>query len=162
MTQPPDGLLEIGRMGRTHGVRGEMYLSFVSDRPERRRAGTRVFVGGSWRTIEAIRPSNDRYLVVLEGLGVREEAAKLTNEIVYGEPIDDPGALWVHDLVGARVVASDGTEFGTCVAVIDNPAHAILETDRGVLIPVPFVTSHEDGIVTVTPPDGLLHLQDNT
>lgn len=112
--------------------------------------------------IEAIRPSNDRYLVVLEGLEVREEAAKLTNEIVYGEPIDDPAALWVHDLVGARVVASDGTEFGICVSVIDNPAHAILETDRGVLIPVPFVSSHEDGVVTVTPPDGLLDLQDNT
>jgi len=162
MNEPPVGLLEIGRLGRTHGVRGEMYLSFVSDRPERRRAGSRVFVGGTWRTIEAIRSSKERYLVVFEGLGVREEAAKLTNEVVYGEPIDDPAALWVHDLIGARVVASDGTEFGTCVAVVDNPAHAILETDRGVLIPVPFVTSHKEGVVTVTPPDGLLDLQDNT
>lgn len=93
MSSPPDGLLEIGRLGRPHGVRGEIYLSLVSDRPERRRAGSRVFVAGGWRTIEAIRPSNDRFLVVLEGLGVREEAAKLTNEVVYGEPIDDPAAL---------------------------------------------------------------------
>ncbi|MEY3641751.1 MAG: ribosome maturation factor RimM [Actinomycetota bacterium] len=161
MSSPPDGLLEIGRLGRPHGVRGEIYLSLVSDRPERRRAGSRVFVAGGWRTIEAIRPSNDRFLVVLEGLGVREEAAKLTNEVVYGEPIDDPAALWVHDLVGARIISVDGTEFGTCVAVIDNPAHAILETDRGVLVPVPFVTSREDGVVTVSPPEGLLDLQDN-
>jgi hypothetical protein len=63
--------------------------------------------------------------------------------------------------VGARVISVDGTEFGTCVAVIDNPAHAILETDRGVLVPVPFVTSREDGVVTVSPPEGLLDLQDN-
>jgi 16S rRNA processing protein RimM len=158
----PDGLLEIGRLGRTHGVRGEIYLSLVSDRPERRKAGSRVFVAGAWRRIEAIRPSNDRFLVVLEGLGVREEAAKFTNEIVYGEPIDDPTALWVHDLVGSRVVGADGAEFGNCVAVIDNPAHAIIETDRGVLIPVPFVTSHDEGVVVVEPPDGLVELQDNT
>lgn len=157
----PDGLLEIGRLGRPHGVRGEIYLSLVSDRPERRQPGTRVFVGGAWRTIEAIRPSNDRFLVVLEGLAVREEAAELTNEVVYGEPIDDPAALWVHELVGARVIGTDGTEYGSCVAVLDNPAHAILETDRGVLVPVPFVTSHEDGVVVVAPPDGLLDLQDN-
>lgn len=157
----PDGLLEIGRLGRPHGVRGEIYLSFLSDRPERRSQGTRVFVAGAWRTIEAIRLSNDRYLVMLEGLGVREDAAKLTNEVVYGEPIDDPAALWVHDLVGARIVGVDGTEFGACVAVLDNPAHAILETDRGVLIPIPFVTSHDDGVVVVAPPDGLFDLQDN-
>jgi 16S rRNA processing protein RimM len=158
----PDGLLEIGRLGRPHGVRGEIYLSLVSDRPERRKAGSRVFVAGAWRTIEVIRPANDRFLVVLEGLGVREEAAKFTNEVVYGEPIDDPTALWVHDLVGSHVVGADGAEFGTCVAVIDNPAHAIIETDRGVLIPVPFVSSHEDGVVVVAPPDGLLDLQDNS
>ncbi|MEY2969450.1 MAG: ribosome maturation factor RimM [Actinomycetota bacterium] len=158
----PDGLLEIGRLGRPHGVHGEIYLSLVSDRPERRKAGSRVFVAGAWRTIEAIRPANDRFLVVLEGLGVREEAANFTNEVVYGEPIDDPTALWVHDLVGSRVVGADGAEFGTCVAVVDNPAHAIIETDRGVLIPVPFVTSHADGVVVVAPPDGLLDLQDNS
>jgi 16S rRNA processing protein RimM len=158
MSDRPDGLLEIGRLGRTHGVRGEIYLNLTSDRPERKRPGSRVFVGGSWRTITAIRPSNERYLVVLEGLDVREEAAKLTNEVVYGEPIDDPAALWVHDLVGSRVVDVDGTDYGTCTAVVDNPAHPILETDRGVLVPVPFVSSFDDDIVTVAPPAGLLDL----
>ena len=158
----PDGLLEIGRLGRTHGVRGEIYLSLTSDRPERRRPGGQVFVAGSWRTIEKIRPSNDRFLVMFEGITVREEAATLTNEAVYAEPIDDSSALWVHEIVGSRVVDADGTEYGTAVAVIDNPAHAIIETDRGVLVPVPFVTSHDDGVVVVSPPAGLLDLQDNS
>lgn len=158
----PDGLLEIGRLGRTHGVRGEIYLSLTSDRPERRRPGGRVFVGGSWRTIAKIRPSNDRFLVVFEGIDALEEAAKFTNETVYAEPIDDSSALWVHEVVGARVVDSDGTEYGLAVAVIDNPAHPIIETDRGVLIPVPFVVSHVDGVVVVSPPAGLLDLQEST
>ena len=159
MTQP-DGLLEIGRLGRPHGVRGEIYLSLVSDRPERRRAGAQMWIAGAWRTILRIRPSNERFLVVFDGLDVREEAAKLTNAAVYGEPIDDPTALWVHELVGSRVVGADGTEYGTCAAVIDNPAHAIIETDRGILVPVPFVTAHGGGVVTVDPPEGLIDLQD--
>ena len=158
----PDGLLEIGKLGRPHGVRGEMYLTLLSDHPERKKPGTRIFVGGTWRTIESIRPSNDRFLVVIEGLGVREDAARLTNEVVYGEPIDDPGALWVHDLVGARVVGLDGAEYGICVSVIDNPAHPILETDGGVLVPVPFVVSFDDGLVTVDPPAGLLDLGESS
>lgn len=157
----PDGLLEIGRLGRTHGVRGEIYLSLTSDRPERRRPGAQVFVAGAWRTIERIRPSNERFLVMFDGVAVREDAAKLTNEIVYGEPIEDSAALWVHDIVGSRVVDVDGTDYGVASAVLDNPAHAIIETDRGVLIPVPFVTSHDDGVVVVAPPAGLLDLQEN-
>lgn len=157
----PDGLLEIGRLGRTHGVRGEIYLSLTSDRPERRRPGGRVFVGGTWRTITKIRESNERFLVMFDGIAVREEAAELTNETVYAEPIDDDDALWVHDIVGSRVVDVDGTEYGIASAVLDNPAHAIIETDRAVLIPVPFVVSHTDGVVVVAPPAGLLDLQDN-
>jgi 16S rRNA processing protein RimM len=158
----PDGLLEIGKLGRPHGVRGEIYLSLTSDRPERRKAGTRVFAGGAWWTITKIRPSNDRFLVELEGIGVREEAATLTNEIVYGEPIADSSALWVHELVGSRVVDVNGTDYGICTAVLDNPAHAIIETDTGVLIPTPFVDAHENGVVVVAPPAGLLDLQENS
>ena len=157
-----DGLLEIGKFGRPHGVRGELYLSLTSDRPERRRAGGRVFAGGEWWTITKIRPSNDRFLVELEGIDVREEAAKLTNETAYGEPIADSSALWVHELVGSRVIDVNGAEYGVCTAVLDNPAHAIIETDRGVLVPVPFVESHENGVVVVAPPAGLLDLQENS
>jgi 16S rRNA processing protein RimM len=143
-------------------VRGEIYLSLTSDRPERRQPGGRVFVAGSWRTIQKIRPSNDRFLVMFEGITVREDAAQLTNEGVYAEPIDDASALWVHEIVGSRVVGIDGTDYGTAAAVLDNPAHAIIETDRGVLVPVPFVTSYTDGVVVVAPPAGLLDLQDNS
>lgn len=157
----PDGLLEIGKLGRPHGVRGEMYLSLTSDRPERRRAGTRIFAADSWWTIDKIRQSNDRFLVQLEGVDVREEAAKLTNAVVFAEPIHDDEALWVHEVVGSRVISPSGVEFGTCIAVLDNPAHAIIETDAGILIPVPFVVSHENGVVVVDPPDGLLELGDN-
>ena len=66
--------------------------------------------------------------------------------------------MWVHDLIGASVVDTDGVVRGTCVSVIANPAHDILELDTGHLVPIIFVTSADDGVITVDPPDGLFDL----
>ena len=90
----------------------------------------------------------------------RTAAEKLTNSILLAEPLDDDDddALWVHELIGARVVDLQGIERGVCVAVIDNPAHDLLELDNGFLIPVIFVVSCTDGTAIVDPPDGLFDL----
>ena len=158
----PAGLLEVGTFGRTHGVRGEIYLDLISDREERRRAGARLWCNGNWLTLTKVRPNNDRLIVAVEGIASPEESRLLTNHTVYAEPIDDDDALWVHELVGSRVVGVDGTDYGVCTAVLDNPAHAILETDAQVLVPVPFVVRiSDDGVVLVDPPAGLLELREN-
>lgn len=158
----PAGLLEVGTFGRTHGVRGEIYLDLISDREERRRVGSRLWCGGRWVTLTKVRPNNDRLIVAVEGIASPEEARLLTNLSVYGEPIADEEALWVHELVGSRVVGVDGTDYGVCTGVLDNPAHLILETDADVLVPVPFVVRQDDGVVVVDPPAGLLDLKDNS
>lgn len=157
----PAGLLEVGTFGRTHGVRGEIYLDLISDRDERRREGARLWCDGQWLTLVKVRPSNDRLIVAVEGFSSPEEARRLTNHTVFGEPIADDDALWVHELVGSRVVGVDGADYGVCTAVLDNPAHAILETDADVLVPVPFVVRQEDGVVVVDPPAGLLDLRES-
>lgn len=157
----PQDLLEIGRVGRSHGVKGEMYISLTSDRTERQQSGTTIWISGSAYVVQAIRPSNDRWLVFLEGIHSPEAAAALTNQLIFAEPIDDDDALWVHELVGSRVVGIDGTNYGTCTAVLDNPAHPIIETDLDVLIPLPFVVEYRDGEVRVNPPLGLLELSND-
>ena len=68
---------------------------------------------------------------------------------------DDDDDLWVTDLIGARVVELDGTDRGTCTSVLANPAHDLLELDGGALVPVTFVVSSVDGVVTIDPADGL-------
>ncbi len=161
MTEPA-GLLEVGTFGRTHGVRGEIYLDLVSDREERRRVGSRLWCDGRWVTLTKVRPNNDRLIVAVDGITSLEEARLLTTLTVYGEPIADEEALWVHELVGSRVVGVDDTDYGVCTAVLDNPAHLILETDIDVLIPVPFVVRRDDSVVVVDPPAGLLDLKDNS
>lgn len=104
------------------------------------------------------RPQQDRFVVHFEGVDDRTGAEQLTNKVLYAEPLDDPDALWVHQLIGSSVVDTKGADWGTCKGVIDNPAHLILELSTGVLVPIPFVVSSKDGVTVIDPPEGLAEL----
>lgn len=157
-------LLEVGRIGKPHGVRGALYITFTSDRPERRAPGATLIAqataGVRELVVETARPVSDRWVVTFEGVSSREAAEALVNAPLMAEPIEDPDALWVHDLISARIVDASGLHIGTCTAVVENPAHALLETDRGDLIPVPFVVSYSNGVIVVSLPPGLLGSDD--
>ena len=157
----PEGFLEVGRIGRAHGVRGAVVVNLGSDRAERVAPGSRLFDGKGWLVVEQSRlqpPS--RWVVQVEGVADRNGAEGLNGRVLYGEPIVDAEALWVHDLIGARVVDADGVERGRCISVIENPANDLLELDTGHLVPVTFVTGSADGVITVDTPDGLFDLLD--
>jgi len=157
-SERPDGLLEIGHLRRAHGVRGQLNVQLATDRPERVAKGARWFARGTWLTVVAATPHQDRWLVTFEEVGDRAAAQRFTNAPAFAEPLDDPEELWVHELIGTRVVEVDGTPRGTCVAVIENPAADLLELDSGALVPVVFVTSHEAGRIVIDPPAGLFEL----
>lgn len=158
-------LLEVGRIGKPHGVKGDVFVMFVSDRPERRTPGAQLVARKAnvsrELTVETARLQNDRYVIHFDGVDNRNDAELLTNAVLYGEEIEDADALWVHDMIGSRVVGTDGTDYGVCTGVIDNPAHAILELDSGGLVPIPFVIDCVDGVTTVDPPPGLLDSSDD-
>jgi 16S rRNA processing protein RimM len=157
----PDDLLEVGRIGRAHGVKGAVYVLLTSDRDERVAPGARLFDGQSWLVIVSSRPQPQRkWVVQFEGIDDRNAAELLTGRIVSAPALVDDEALWVHELIGAHVVDVDGVGRGTCVSVLHNPAHDLLELDTGHLVPVTFVESLVDGVVTVNAPDGLFDLLD--
>ena len=158
----PEGLLEVGKIGRPHGVRGDVFIDLTTDRAERVAVGARLFARDRWFTISQSHASNRRWRVHLEGVDDRTVAERLTGAVLHAEPIDDPDELWVHQLIGATVVEADGTPRGRCVSVIDNPAADLLELDSGALVPANFITAadHTDGgvLVTIDPPEGLFEL----
>lgn len=147
----------MGRVGRPHGVRGDIFIDLTTDRSERADVGARLWIAGKWRTITTSAVSNDRWRVHFDGLDVREVAGQLTGQFIYAEPLDDPDAMWVHEIIGCRVIEADGTDRGECVAVLENPAHDILELDSGALVPVTFIVdiNVDDQVVTIAPPLGL-------
>lgn len=155
---PSDGLLEVGRIGRAHGVRGDVFVHLTTDHEQRLASGSRLKAGDRWLTVTAARRSNDRWRVHFEGVDDRTAAEALTRVVLAAEPIDDPDALWVHELIGAEVVEVSGTSRGRCVAVIDNPAADLLELESGALVPAAFVVSLAGGVITIDPPAGLFEL----
>ena len=167
---PPDGLLEIGRLGRAHGVKGGLVVTLTSDRTERVQPGARLFDGQQWLTVVSGRAlPQHKWMVIVEGVTDRNEAERLAGRTLWGEPLADPDALWVHDLIGAHVIDQTGVDRGVCISVIDNPANDLLELDTGHLVPVTFVVSNtppaDDGtdagrVITVEAPDGLFDLLD--
>ncbi|MEJ7720008.1 MAG: ribosome maturation factor RimM [Ilumatobacteraceae bacterium] len=159
MSNDPE-VLEVGVVGRAHGLRGEVYVNLVTDRTERLEPGGACGPASDWLTVVSAKPHQHRWIVVFDGLHTREQAERYTSSKLFAEPIDDPEALWVHDLVGAEVRTTDGATVGICSGVVANPASDLLELDSGVLVPIRFVTSFEDGIVVIDPPLGLLDLDD--
>ena len=161
--------LEIGRVQRAHGLRGEVVVRLTSDREGRLAPGATVWAGEDARTVAASRRHQDRWIVHFEGVRDRTAAEALRGAVLTADTADDTDAvtpagvdgsdgagrvpvegeaagdaadetLWVHELIGAEVVLADGTVVGRVEAVQDNPAHDLLVLDSGALVPVVFLT----------------------
>jgi 16S rRNA processing protein RimM len=152
-------LLEVGRITKPHGVRGEVLVALSTDREERLQPGAVLVTDRGPLTVVTASRHQDRWIVRFGGIEDRDQADAWRGTVLRAEPLDDEGdALWVHELVGSVVVLVDGTEAGTVTEVESNPASDLLVLDSGALVPVVFVTDHQPGRVTIDPPEGLLDL----
>jgi 16S rRNA processing protein RimM len=131
-------------------------VTLVTDRVERMAPGTTLWAGERRLEVTSSRPHQGRWLVVFDGVADRSAAEALHGVVLTAEPIDDPAALWVHELVGAEVVDAGGARLGTVAAVEANPASDLLVLDGGGLVPLTFLVSAEPGHLVVDPPAGLL------
>jgi 16S rRNA processing protein RimM len=160
--EPRPDRLEVGRVGKAHGLRGEVVVHAITNQPDRFVPGTVLEVDGVERTIETCRPHQDRWLVRFEGIADRDAAESLRGAVLAAEPLGDApeGEVWAHDMIGADVVDQRGTTIGRVASIEANPAHDLLVLESGTLVPVVFVVGHEAGRVVVDVPDGLLDLNE--
>ena len=97
-----------------------------------------------------------KWIVAFEGISDRTTAESLHATALYGEPIEDPETLFVHDLIGSTVVdATTGAELGVVESVEANPASDLLVLESGALVPLRFVTTTNDERINVDVPEGL-------
>ncbi|MGV3758186.1 MAG: ribosome maturation factor RimM [Actinomycetota bacterium] len=153
-------LLEVGRITKAHGVRGDVLVALSSDRTERLDPGAVLSTDRGDLTVVRASRHQDRWIVAFAEIAGRDEAETWRGTVLRAEPIDDEDgdALWVHELISAEVALADGTVVGTVEEVQANPAADLLVLDSGALVPVVFVTQQEPGRVTIDPPEGLLEL----
>jgi len=152
-------LLEVGRITKPHGVRGEVLVLLSSERTERLDAGSVLETDRGSLTVASASRHQDRWIVAFDGFTDRDQAETWRGVALRAEPVDDDeDVLWVHELVGRDVVTGDGTKVGTVIEVEANPASDLLVLDTGALVPVVFVTATDGDRVTIDPPDGLFDL----
>lgn len=150
--------LEVGRIGRPHGLRGEVRVSLTTNRQERAEPGAVLFAGDRRLEVESSRPDGRQWVVRFAGVDDRDAATALAGTPLEADPLGPlaGGELWLHELVGAAVTDVAGRALGEVVAIEANPAHDLLVLDAGGLIPLVFVTEVRDGRVVVDVPEGLL------
>jgi 16S rRNA processing protein RimM len=153
-------LLEVGRITKPHGVRGDVLVLLSTERTSRLDPGSVLHTARGPLTVASASRHQDRWIVHFEGWTDRDQAETWRGVVLQAEPLDDEDddVLWVHELVGSTVVLVDGTPVGTVAEVESNPAADLLVLDTGALVPVVFVTATEPGGITIDPPDGLLDL----
>jgi len=158
----------VGRVGRPHGIRGEVVVDVLSDVPGRLDPGSSLLPadgeGEPLRSgarpgvppqlaVAASRPYQGGALVRFEGFGDRDEAAALTGLYLAVErsrvPPPPEGSFYRYELVGCR--CRDGArELGRVVDVVEDgggllliveapPAGAAGAGEETRRVPIPFV-----------------------
>src|SRR3954463_10724500 len=145
--------LEIGRVGRAHGLRGETTVVLMTERKERVEPGSVLYAGDRELVVATSRPHQDRWLVRFEGIDDRTGAEALLGQVLTADAQESgDDELWVHELVGAEVRDVAGNSFGPVRSIEANPASDLLVLDGDVLVPLRFVVSREPGVLVIDPP----------
>ncbi|ASU82885.1 ribosome maturation factor RimM [Nocardiopsis gilva YIM 90087] len=166
--------LVVGRIGRAHGIRGDVAVDVRTDDPaERFVAGAKLLtdpVAAGPLTVRSVRMHAGRLLVRFEGVADRNGAEELRGVTLLVEsadipPVDDPDEFHDHELIGMRVVTTEGGEVG----VVDDVLHhaqdvLVIKDPSGEDVLVPFVrelvpeVDTGAGRMVIDPPPGLLDL----
>ncbi|GLF98997.1 ribosome maturation factor RimM [Streptomyces yaizuensis] len=165
--------LVVGRIGRAHGVKGEVSVEVRTDEPERRLGpGAVLHTDPAARgplTIETGRVHSGRLL--LRFVGVRDrngaEALRETLLIADVDPEELPGGAdeyYDHQLMDLDVVTVDGTEVGRIIEIshLASQDLFIVERPDGTEVMIPFVEAIVTSIdlteqrAVIDPPPGLI------
>jgi len=165
--------LVVGRIGRAHGIKGEVTVEVRTDEPELRLAPGAVLAtdpaSAGPLTIATGRVHSGRLMLRFEGVSDRNGAEALRNTLLIAEvdPAqmpEDPEEFYDHQLIDLDVVTVDGREVGRIAEISHLPYQDLLVVRRPdggeVLIPfveeiVPEIDLEEQRAV-IDPPPGLL------
>jgi 16S rRNA processing protein RimM len=162
----------VARIGRPHGVRGELSVEVRTDVPEQRFVPGAVFTtdpGGRRLTLRTARDHSGRLLLTFAEVADRTGAEALRDLLLVADvtETEEPDAWPTAALVGLRAVTVDGREAGTVVGLEHLPAQDLLviEQPSGARALVPFVAAIvpevdvDGGRLVLDPPGGLLEVR---
>ncbi|MDH6578895.1 ribosome maturation factor RimM [Kitasatospora sp. MAP5-34] len=165
--------LVVGKIGRAHGIKGDVSVEVRTDEPELRLGPGAVVLTDPATvgplTVESGKVHSGRLLLRFAGVADRNAAEALRGTILIAEvdpeeTPDDPDEYYDHQLIGLDVVLLDGTPVGELAEVIHLPYQDLLlvrrADDSEVLVPfveriVPTIDLENQRVV-IDPPPGLI------
>ncbi|WP_416973211.1 ribosome maturation factor RimM [Streptomyces sp. 4F14] len=165
--------LVVARVGRAHGIKGEVTVEVRTDEPELRLAPGAVLAtdpaSAGPLTIATGRVHSGRLLLRFEGVTERNGAEALRNTLLIADV--DPEELpeeedeyYDHQLMDLDVVTVDGTEVGRITEISHLPSQDLFIVERpdGSEVMIPFVSEIvteidlEEQRAVIDPPPGLI------
>ncbi|MDH2430094.1 ribosome maturation factor RimM [Sphaerisporangium sp. TRM90804] len=163
--------LVVGRIGRPHGIRGEVTVEVRTDAPE-----SRFTLGASLATdppatgplvVESLRWHKSALLLRFAGVAGREQAEELRGTLLVVDsadipPPDDPDEFHDHQLIGLSVVTVGGEAVGEVVEILHHGQDLLVVRRPTGEVLVPFVKALVPEVdldakrLVVDPPPGLL------
>jgi len=166
--------LVVGRIGRAHGIRGDVLVEVRTDEPDERFAAGSVLAtdpaDAGPLTVADMRWHSGKLVVRFADVQDRSDAEKLRGLRLVVEsdelpPSDDPDEFHDYELVGLAAVGLDGASYGTVADIVHSAAGEILVLSyQGGERLVPFVrdivptVDVPGGRVVIDPPEGLFDL----
>src|SRR5271163_1990983 len=123
--------LQVGRVGRPHGLDGSFYVT--GPRPRLLTVGASVSVAGQTAAITRRAGTEQRPIVRLQGVEDRPAAEALRGQSLIVRSQQAPalaeGEWWAHELEGCEVIAGEQL-IGTVSRLIELPSCEALEVRR--------------------------------
>lgn len=165
--------LVVARIGRAHGIKGEVTVEVRTDEPELRLGPGAVLAtdppAAGPLTIETGRVHSGRLLLRFEGVGDRNAAEALRNTLLIAEVDpeelpEEPDEYYDHQLMDLDVCLADGTVIGRITEISHLPSQDLFIVERpdGREVMIPFVEEIVTQIdlveqkAVVDPPPGLI------
>lgn len=148
--------LEVGRIVKAHGLRGQVIVDLWTDRHERLAQDVELSTDRGPLLVLAAAAHQNRFIVSFDRIKSREDADAWRGVVLSAPRIEDDDVIWIDQLFGAEVYDESGVRRGVVVDVESNPASDILVLDNGALVPLTFVTNVEANTrIDIDVPEGL-------
>lgn len=129
--RPEPEFLEIGRVLRPWGVRGEVKIAVLTSHTEEVKRARRVYLGEEARPfdVQRVRSQRGTMLLKLAGCDSPEQA-----DMLRGLPVSialrdasplRPSQYYHHQIIGLRVVTPDGDNLGQIVEILETGANDV-------------------------------------
>ena len=125
--------VQVGRVGRPHGLNGAFFVEQASDDPERFAVGTTLLVAGEPTEVVESKRAGGRPVIRLDREVVRGAAIEVERSEL---PPPEEGEYYAFQLVGLEVQEDGGAILGRVVEISTNPANDVLELDTGLALPL--------------------------